>query len=365
MKYKLSEVAYYSKEKIKTDELSPENYLSTENMLPEFGGITTASSLPTISTVTKYQPGDILLSNIRPYFKKLYYSISEGGCSNDVLCLCAKDNINKAFLYYSLKNDDFFKYVMATAKGTKMPRGDKSAIMDYELEVPDLETQKKIVHILSALDQKIELNNRLIDLLYSLGDAFYEKIQNDNPRTVTLKDISINYDKKRVPLSSRQREERRVKVPYYGATSILDYVDDYLFDGEYVLLGEDGTVMTNEGGAVLQYIWGKNWVNNHAHVLQGSEVSTEYLLFALRSVNVSTLVTGAVQPKINQENMNKIKLSIGSEDKMSEAEESIKTIVAQIRNLTNENKSLSDMRDTLLPKLMSGEINLNEITINE
>ena len=121
--------------------------------------------------------------------------------------------------------------------------------------------------------------------------------------------------------------------------------------------------MTDKGGAVLQYIWGKNWVNNHAHVLQGSEVSTEYLLFALRSVNVSALVTGAVQPKINQENMNKIKLSIGSENKMAKVEESIKTIAAQIRNLTDENKSLLSMHDTLLPKLMSGEINLDKVTI--
>lgn len=236
-------------------------------------------------------------------------------------------------------------------------------IKNYCIPYPARDIQKKIVRILSALDQKIELNNRLISSLYSLGDAFYEKIQSGNSKTVTLKDVSINYDKKRIPLSSRQREERRGEFPYYGATSILDYVDDYLFDGEYILLGEDGTVMTDKGGAVLQYIWGKNWVNNHAHVLQGSEVSTEYLLFALRSVNVSALVTGAVQPKINQENMNKIKLSIGSENKMAKVEESIKTIAAQIRNLTDENKSLLSMRDTLLPKLMSGEINLDKVTI--
>ena len=197
MKYKLSEVAYYSKEKIKTDELSPENYLSTENMLPEFGGITTASSLPTISTVTKYQPGDILLSNIRPYFKKLYYSISECGCSNDVLCLCAKDNINKAFLYYSLKNDDFFKYVMATAKGTKMPRGDKSAIMDYELEVPDLETQKKIVRILSALDQKIELNNSNNRVLYSLAESIFKERFKDKKYGVIIRLSALRRSEKR------------------------------------------------------------------------------------------------------------------------------------------------------------------------
>ncbi len=271
--------------------------------------------------------------------------------------------LDKTFLYYYLKSPKARWFMINHSDGSTVVHLSTRSIPDMDLEIPDLETQKKIVRILSALDNKIRADNELIDSLYSLGDAIYQAVHNGNSKTVTLKDISVNYDKKRIPLSSRQRSERRGIFPYYGATSILDYVDDYIFDGEYVLLGEDGTVMTNKGGAVLQYIWGKNWVNNHAHVLQGNTVSTEYLLFALRSVNVSTLVTGAVQPKINQENMNKIKLSIGPNNEMVKAEKSMKIVAAQIRNLTNENKTISELRDTLLPKLMSGEINLDKVGI--
>ena len=319
----------------------------------------------------KFRNGDTLLARITPCLengKTAYVDIlgenEVGFGSTEYIVLRAiPQKTIPEFVFYLAISDWFRKRAIALMTGSSgRQRVQTDKLMNAEVDMPDLETQQKIVRVLSTLDQRIKLNNELIDSLYSLGDAIYETMRNDSSRTVTLKDISANYDKRRVPLSSRQREERRGKFPYYGATSILDYVDDYLFDGEYVLLGEDGTVMTKEGGAVLQYIWGKNWVNNHAHVLQGSEVSTEYLLFALRSVNVSALVTGAVQPKINQENMNKIKLSIGSEDEMAKVEESIKAIAAQIRNLTDENRSLLEMRDTLLPRLMSGEVDLDEVT---
>ena len=119
-------------------------------------------------------------------------------------------------------------------------------------------------------------------------------------------------------------------------------------------MGEDGTVKTNDGKPVLQYIWGKNWINNHAHVLQGTKISTEHLLFALRSVNVESLVTGAVQLKINQENMNKIEFKIGNEKINNEFNSLIQAIMNKIRKI---------LRDTLLPKLINGEIDLENIEI--
>ncbi|MCH8474880.1 MAG: restriction endonuclease subunit S [Opitutales bacterium] len=97
--------------------------------------------------------------------------------------------------------------------------------------------------------------------------------------------VSICLDSKRVPLSKRQREKRQGSFPYYGATSVMDYIDDYLFDETLLLLGEDGSVLKEDGTPFLQYVWGKLWVNNHAHVLKGvSGVSTEelYLFLGLR-----------------------------------------------------------------------------------
>jgi type I restriction enzyme S subunit len=130
-------------------------------MLPNKGGVVDASSLPSIELTQEYKIGDILVSNIRPYFKKIWKATCNGGCSNDVLVFEAKANIDRDFLYYVLANDDFFTYAMSTSKGTKMPRGDKISIMQYAVSSFELTTQKKIASILRTLDDKIEVNNAI------------------------------------------------------------------------------------------------------------------------------------------------------------------------------------------------------------
>ena len=165
MKYNLSDICDYAKGKIDVAVLDEDTYISTENMMPNRGGITKASSLPTVAQTQSFSAGDVLVSNIRPYFKKIWFAEYDGGCSNDVLVFRAKDGVNKRFLYYVLTDDTFFDYSMATSKGTKMPRGDKAAIMKYE--VPDFtyEEQGKIAGILEVLDRKIQLNTEINDNL--------------------------------------------------------------------------------------------------------------------------------------------------------------------------------------------------------
>lgn len=161
MKSKLEDICSYRKEKVLVSDLTPRNYISTENMLANKAGITTASALPSVAKVQKFLPGDVLVSNIRPYFKKIWFADKTGGCSNDVLVFSAKAGVNKKFLYYVLANDSFFDYSMATAKGTKMPRGDKAALLDYG--VPDYESteQNTISSFLFALDEKIQVNKQI------------------------------------------------------------------------------------------------------------------------------------------------------------------------------------------------------------
>ena len=199
------------------------------------------------------------------------------------------------------------------------------------------------------------------DQLYFENFDKYKKELPDGYRIVKLGDAVSNYDSKRKPMSSRERELHQGLYPYYGSTSIIDYVDDYIFDDTYLLMGEDGTVKTDEGYPVLQYIWGKNWINNHAHVLKGEKISTEFLVFALRKINIESMITGAVQPKINQENMNKIEFVIGTESKNREYENIFTNIMNKYKNIIEENKRLEQLRDILLPKLMNGEINLDKI----
>lgn len=161
MKYNLADICEYVKGKIDVTILNKDTYISTENMIPNKGGITSASSLPTITQTQAFFAGDILVSNIRPYFKKIWFAECDGGCSNDVLVFRAKDGVNKRFLYYVLADDAFFNYSMVTSKGTKMPRGDKVSIMKYEVPVFSYEEQRKIAGILEVLDRKIKLNTEL------------------------------------------------------------------------------------------------------------------------------------------------------------------------------------------------------------
>lgn len=371
-KQKLSDCIDYVNEKINIEELNDLNYISTENMLPNRGGITKSSGLPNANYTQCFSEGDILLSNIRPYFKKIWYATFNGGCSNDVLVLRAKSNMYSKFLYYVLSDDKFFEYDTATSKGTKMPRGDKVAIMKYGVPQYDLPKQKKIARVLSSLDNKIELNNKINQNLEQQAQAIFKSwFVNFEPfggkmpedwRIGKVEEIINIYDNQRIPLSNKERSEMTKKVyPYYGATSLMDYVDNYIFDGIYLLLGEDGTVIDDFGFPILQYVWGKFWVNNHAHIITGKNgynVESLYLFF--KQKNIKSIVTGAVQAKISQTNLKNLDAIIPTTSTMEEFNKIIAPMFNAIRNNTNEIKILTQLRDMLLPKLMSGEINVDK-----
>lgn len=150
-----------------SDIRTPDNYITTECMKPNRGGISRAAAIPQNGKVTCFSKGDILLSNIRPYFKKIWHAEWNGYCSNDVLVIRQNDpsNTNIDYLYALISSDEFFNYDMATSKGTKMPRGDKESIMRYEFTSLSLERQEAIGKIVSNLNQKIALNSRINDYL--------------------------------------------------------------------------------------------------------------------------------------------------------------------------------------------------------
>ena len=170
-------------------------------------------------------------------------------------------------------------------------------------------------------------------------------------------DVSECFDSKRIPLSKQQREKRKGNIPYYGATSVMDYVDEAIFDDIYLLVGEDGSVLKEDGTPFTQYIWGKSWVNNHAHVLKGKNgISTEHLMIFIQQTNISAYITGAVQLKLNQKNMNSIPFLKANNEINVFFAEYIESLYAKIRENLDENKILETARDLLLPKLLNGDI---------
>ncbi len=282
------------------------------------------------------------------------------------------DLVIPKYLYYVMLQLDLNNY----NEGTTIPSLRRETLYKLEFDIPSIDEQKKIISCLKPFEEKIVNNNEINNNLEQQAKVLYKdwffdfspfSIEDNLPdgwRLGTVGDIIQLYDSKRVPLSGSERDKMEKIYPYYGATSLMDYVDNYLFDGIYLLLGEDGTVVDSLGFPILQYVYGQFWVNNHAHIITGKEgfsVEELYLLFSL--TNIKSIITGAVQQKVSQQNLKKVPAIIPSKEALSAFDDLIQPIFAQIRNLRDENAHLSDLRDTLLPRLMSGELDVSNIEI--
>ena len=173
----LCDISEYRTERIEVNLLNEKNYVSTENMLSERGGIVDSSYPPSGNNSPAFKSNDILVSNIRPYFKKIWFAQNDGGCSNDVIVFKpSEEKVDPKFLYYQLSKDEFFDFMMSGANGTKMPRGNKKAIPKFKLLIPkSLPTQKRIASILSAYDDLIENNLKRIKLLEETAQNIYKE----------------------------------------------------------------------------------------------------------------------------------------------------------------------------------------------
>ena len=248
-----------------------------------------------------------------------------------------------------------------------------STFQQIKIEIPDIDTQKRVVKIIHALQKKIDLNKEINDNLQQQAFTLYGKyfpyaVTDDLPagwRVGTVGEIVEIHDSKRIPLSGAKRAKMEKRIyPYYGAASLMDYVDEYIFDGKYLLLGEDGTVVDDAGYPILQYVWGQFWVNNHAHILTGKlGFNVESLLLLFKRTPVKSIVTGAVQPKISQANLRSIQVVVPPQPELDAFNEMIRPLFDQIRQNQGQNKALASLRDALLPKLMSGEIDVSDIQL--
>lgn len=174
----ISEICGYSKDKVDIDDLTLDTYYSTENMRPNRQGAVQATTLPTIKQTTACKKGDVLISNIRPYFKKILYCFSDCGCSTDVLCFVPNKAEYSAFLYCALYADKFFDYMIAGSKGTKMPRGDKQQIMMYPICIPSTDYIQKFNQAVAPMLETVYTNRVEANNLANLRDTLLPKLMN-------------------------------------------------------------------------------------------------------------------------------------------------------------------------------------------
>ncbi|MDD5738681.1 MAG: restriction endonuclease subunit S [Candidatus Pacebacteria bacterium] len=296
-----------------------------------------------------------------------------------------RKDLDRDFLYYLMCTRNYQKNIVNSASGSTVRHTSPDRIKEYKSLFPSFPEQRAIASVLSAFDDKIELLREQNKTLESIAQALFKRwfvdfeFPNEQGKPYKssggkmidselgeipdgwkvggLRDIINIYDSRRIPLSSEQRAKRKGKYPYYGATEVIDYIDDYLFEGIYLLLAEDGSVIDEEGFPVLQYVFGQFWVSNHAHVIQGKQdISTEYLYLLFKQTPVSGIITGAVQLKINQENLLSLEVIIPEKQTLKVFNSLMDSIFSKVRANILQIQTLFQLRDTLLPKLMRGEV---------
>lgn len=238
-------------------------------------------------------------------------------------------------------------------------------ISEIEIEFPPIEEQQKIVDYNTAIENRIALKQKINDNLLATTQAIYkswfvdfEPFDNVCPsdwENGCVDDIAEFYDSMRKPLSSLERADMERIYPYYGAVSIVDYVNDFIFDGEYLLLSEDGIYVVDENGhPLLQHITGKFWANNHAHILKGkSGFNEDSLYLFLANTNMAPIVTGAAQPKINQANLKSFPITIPTSEVIENFNALIQPFFDQRLSNEAEVKKLESLKDLLLSRLVN------------
>lgn len=377
----LSDVGSFSDERISIEQVTVDNYVSTENMVPNKGGVIQASSLPDAKKVSKYNPGDILLSNIRPYFKKIWFANCTGGCSNDVLVVHPKNGIDAKFLYYVLSDSNFFNYDTLTAKGTKMPRGTKHAILKYWVPNLPLQTQQRIASILSAYDSQIENNQKRIKLLEQMAENLYkewfvrfrfpgyENAEFEGGVPKGWKIVKLNSVANIVygfPFNSSCFCSESSLNPVVRIRDIADkhtetYTpekpdDKYLIHTNDILIGMDGifhmNIWTNEGDYLNQRV-----VKVSSKM---QNLSNQFLFYSLfpQVKMLESIISGTTVAHLSAKDMNKMTVLIPSDDVLRLCFSKFENIMSMRRTLLVQNDLLTHQRDLLLPRLMSGKLSI-------
>ena len=378
MKCKLSDICSFRKGKVEVENLNAKNYISTENMLPNKCGITEASSLPTVSLTQEYKNGDVLVSNIRPYFKKIWQAQYDGGCSNDVLVFVPKPNMDKDFLYYVLADDDFFTYSMATSKGTKMPRGDKTSIMQYEVPLIDLQVQKKIASVLKTLDEKIELNNEINNNLEQQAKAIFSnefltlETLPDGWKQASLIDIAdylngLAMQKYRPTADETGIPVLKIKELRQGCCDDNSELCSPSIKSEYII--HDGDVIFSWSGSLLVDFWcgGICGLNQHLFKVTSNKYN-KWFYYAWTKHHLDRFIAVAVDKAttmghIKRDELSKADVLIPNEADYKRIETLLQSIYDLIIANRIENKKLVETRDFLLPRLISGELDVSDIEL--
>ena len=393
----LSKAAKYSKHKIDASLVSLENFVTTDNILQNKFGVTTATSLPLgCKSMPSYQSGNILVGNIRPYLKKIWYANRSGGNSPDVLVFDVNKEFDSKFVYYSLFRDDFFIHMMKGSKGTKMPRGNKDQILDFLIPDFELLDQQKIASVLSALDAKIDLNNQINAELEKMAKTIYDYwfVQFDFPdengkpyKSSGGKMLWNEQLKREIPDGWKDNSLWEIAKYYNGLAMQKNRPtsDDYLpvikikemnegfsektekarADISSEAIVNDGDVLFSWSATLDVKIWsgGKGALNQHIFKVTSNKYPKTFYYFELRNYLEHFKMMAdnrkTTMGHITQDHLKQSRIAIPPVKLIEKLDSILAPILTKQLVLHQENQELVKIRDWLLPMLMNGQVKVN------
>jgi len=393
----LKKIAIYSKDRISLNNVALNTYVSTDNLLQNKLGKQDAVKLPPKGgNVTKYDKGDILISNIRPYLKKIWLAKYSGGSSSDVLTFKVNDDFNTTFVYYALLRDDFFEHMMRGSKGTKMPRGDKDQVLDFPIPDFDINNQKKIADILAGLDTKLELNNKINLELEAMAKLIYDywfvqfdfPDENGKPYKTYGGEMKYNDELKRqIPIGWDSgtlldianftnglacQKYRPIDENYLNVIKIKEMKEGFSSKTEKVKVGVPDKIKVYNGNVLFSWsaslevmIWinGPGALNQHIFKVTSDKYPRTYYYFELLNYlehfKMLAEMRKTTMGHITQEHLKQSRITIPPISLIEKVHEKIDPIIQKIINAKEENQKLTELRDWLLPLLMNGQVKVN------
>lgn len=435
--YTFANIIELISEKIKVQDLSKTNYISTENMLSNFGGITVIDTLPNSKSCNKFSKKDILFSNIRTYFKKVWLADLDGGCSPDVLVMRSKNEniLLNEYLFLLIRSDEFINFTIISSNGAKMPRGDKNAMKKYIFNIPSIDYQKKCIEYYFVIDKKIQLNTQTNQTLEAIAQAIFKSwfvyfdpvrvkaqaiLDGKTRDEANLSAMSVISGKAIEDLSQTEYQELweiadtfpsefgdeglpigwkfnqadnlfEVGIGKTPPRKETEWFSDNANDMEWISIkdmGNQGMFITESGEylkaeavdkfnikkipkntVILSFkltvgrvsITTKETTTNeaiaHFKIPSPSKLSSEFLYCYLKNFDFNNLgSTSSIATAVNSKMIKEMEILEPSDLVVKHFNEYIEGIFNKLRENIIQNNNLAKIRDGLLPKLLSGEI---------
>ena len=386
----LSNVSSYVTEKISVDSIDISEYITTDNLLQNKRGRVIAEKLPT-QKVTKFKQDDILIANIRPYLKKIWQADIDGGASSDVLVVRPNDVIDNNFLYYALTQDSFFEYVMKGSKGTKMPRGDKSQIMNFVIPDLEIDEQIKIGKLLKSIDQKIQINNQINQELEAMAKTLYDywfvqfdfPDQNGKPYKSSGGKMVYNPELKREipegwgveklekianitmgqsPKGTSYNEVGEGMLFFQGSTDFgwrFPVARQYTTEPSRIAEEDDILLSVRAPVGTLNIADTRCCIGRGLAAINSKVGANSYIFNVMQDFKKLFDMLNSVGTtfgSINKDDLYSLQLVYPPTELLMKFEKSVNSFDREIKNRSRQNQELTQLRDWLLPMLMNGQV---------